>query len=58
MNEGGGLKRLAGFLLSQLGSGELAELVIDEREKLLGGARITVVDCGEKTSYLTHAVAS
>ena len=38
VDQGGGLKRLAGLLLGQFLGGELAQLVVDQRQELLGGA--------------------
>src|SRR5262245_63077914 len=35
-----GLERLAGFFVSEPGGGELAELVVDKRQKLVGGGGV------------------
>ena len=37
VDQGGGLERLAGLLLGQPLGGQLAQLVIDQRQELLGG---------------------
>ena len=38
VDQGGGLQRLAGLLLGQLLGRQLAQLVVDQRQELLGGA--------------------
>ena len=54
MNQRGGLKRLAGLLLSHLLGGQLAQLVIDQRQELLGGVRVALLDGGQDARDLTH----
>jgi len=49
-----GLERLAGFLLSELLCGQLAQLVIDEGQKLLGGVRIALVNRVQDLGQVGH----
>jgi hypothetical protein len=44
MDQGCGLERLAWLLLRQLQSGQLAQLVVDQRQELLGGVRVALFD--------------
>jgi hypothetical protein len=44
VDQGGGLERLSGLLLCQVLGGELAQLVVDERQELLGGLGIALLD--------------
>ena len=44
MNQRGGFERLAGLLLGQLLRGQLAELVVDQRQELLGRLRVALLD--------------
>src|SRR5262249_12241873 len=41
-------------LLRQLLRGELAQLVVDQRQELLGGGRIALLDGGQDAGDLTH----
>jgi hypothetical protein len=54
VDEGGGLKRLTGLLLSEFGGGQFAELVIDEGQELLGSVRIARFDLGEDAGDVGH----
>jgi hypothetical protein len=54
VNEGRGLKRVARLFASHFGTGELAELGIDEREQLLAGAGIAALDGSEKAGDVAH----
>jgi hypothetical protein len=47
MHQGGGLERLAGILLRQPLGGELAELIINQRQQLLGGLGVASLDVRE-----------
>ena len=47
VDQGGGLQRLAGLLLGQLLGRQLAQLVVDQRQELLGGVRIAALDGGQ-----------
>ena len=44
VDQGGGLERLARLLLGQLLGRQLAQLVVDERQELLGGVRVALLD--------------
>ena len=44
MNQGRGLQRLAGLLLSQILGCEFTQLVVDQRQQLLRGLRIALFD--------------
>jgi hypothetical protein len=46
MDQGRGLKRLAGLLPGELLGGELAQLIIDQRQEFLGGTRVALLDSG------------
>jgi len=54
VNEGGGLECVAGLFLSQFGGGELAKLVVDEGEELLGSRGIAGFDLGEDAGDVGH----
>jgi len=47
VDQRGGLQRMAGLLSSQLPRRQLAQLVVHQREKLLGGPGIALLDCGQ-----------
>ena len=49
MHQGRGLERLAGLLLRQLQGGQLAQLVIDQRQELLGRLRVAKLDGRQHT---------
>ena len=49
------LKRLAGLFLRHLLGGQLAQLVADDREKLIGGLGVAVLDGGEDSGDVAHA---
>lgn len=44
MNQRSRLERLARFLLGHFLSGQLPQLVVDQRQKLLGSRRIALLD--------------
>jgi phosphoribosylaminoimidazole carboxylase (NCAIR synthetase) len=44
VDEGGGLQGLAGRFVGHLGGGQLAQILIDERQQLLGGLRVALLD--------------
>ena len=54
MDEGGRLEGLARPLVGQPGGGELAQLVVDEGEELLGGTRVTLLGRGQDAGDLAH----
>jgi hypothetical protein len=45
---------LAGRFLDQLLGGQLAELVVDQRQELLGGVRVALLDGGQDLGNVTH----
>jgi hypothetical protein len=55
MDERGRLKSLARFLLGQLLPRQLLQLVVDQRQQLLGGVRIAVLDGGQDAGDVGHA---
>jgi hypothetical protein len=55
MHERRRLKRLAGLLLGQLRGGKLAQLVVDERQKLLSGVGIALLDGRQDAGNIAHA---
>lgn len=54
MDQGGGLQRLAGFLVGELLGGQLAQLVVDQRQQLPGGLRIAPLDGGQDARDIVH----
>src|SRR5262249_26964545 len=50
----GGLKRLPRMLLGQLLRRQLAQLVVDQRQELAGGAGIALLDGGEDARDFGH----
>ena len=55
MDQGRGLERLAGFFPGQFPRGQLAQLVVDQRQELLGGVRVALLDGGQDARDLGHA---
>ena len=55
VDQGGGLERLAGLLLGQPLGGELAQLVVDQRQELLGGLGVALLDGREDAGHVGHA---
>jgi hypothetical protein len=55
MDQGGGLERLARRLLDQLLCRKLAQLVVDERQELLSGVGVAVLDGGQDAGDVGHA---
>jgi hypothetical protein len=49
-----GLERLAGFLTGHLGGRQAAQRVVDQREELLGGLRVALLDCREDAGDVVH----
>jgi len=45
MNQGRGLQRLPWFLLRQPPAGQFTQFPVNERQQLLGGVRVTLLDC-------------
>ena len=54
VNQGGGLKRLPGSLLGQSMCGQLAELVVDERQELVGRPCVAFLDGRKDAGDLVH----
>ena len=54
VDQGRGLERLAGLLLRQPLGGQLAELVVDQRQELLGGLGVAVLDGREDARDVVH----
>ena len=54
VDQGGGLQRLPGLLLGQLLGSELPQLLVDQRQELLGGVRIALLDGGQDAGNLVH----
>src|SRR5262245_8828744 len=55
VNQGRGLERLAGLLLSYPLGSEPAQFVVDQRQQLLGGVRVAGLDGGQDTRDLGHS---
>jgi hypothetical protein len=54
MNKGSRFQRLSRFLLSQLPRSQLAQFVIDQRQELLRGMRIALLDGGKNARDFGH----
>ena len=54
VNEGGGLERLPRLFLRQLLRGQLAQLVVDERQQPAGGLRVVVFDGVQQLRDIFH----
>jgi hypothetical protein len=54
VDQGGCLERLARLLLRQLLRRQLAQLVVDQRQELLGGVRVALLDGGEDARDVAH----
>ena len=54
VDQGRGLERLAGLLLGQPLGGQLAQLVVDQRQELLGGLGVAVLDGREDARDVVH----
>ena len=55
MDQSGGLERLSWFLLSQFLGGKLPQLIVDQRQELLGRARVALLDLIQNPRYFAHA---
>jgi hypothetical protein len=58
VNERGGLQGLAGFFLRNLGGSEPAQLIINQRQQLIGGGRIAVLSRFQNARDIAHAFKS
>jgi hypothetical protein len=54
VNQGRRLQRLAGLLLSEFLRRELAQLLVDQGQELLGGVRIASFNVGQDAGNLIH----
>src|SRR5438270_13719634 len=54
MHQGGGLERLPGLLLSQLRRRQLAQRIVDQRQQLLGGVGVALVNGVQHTRHFVH----
>src|SRR5438132_346368 len=54
MHQGGGLEGLPGLFTRQLLSRQLAQLIINEGQELLGGVWVALLDGGQDSSYVAH----
>ena len=57
MDQGGGLERLPGLLLRQPLRRQPAQLVVDQRQQLLGGLRVALLDVREDAGHVRHRQA-
>src|SRR5262249_31672095 len=55
VNQRGSVERLAGLLLGEPLCGQLAQLVVDERQQLLGGLEVALLDGGQDSGDVAHA---
>jgi hypothetical protein len=58
VDEGGGLERMPGLFLRQLQGGQLAQFVVHERQELLGGLGIALLDGRQDSGYVAHQILS
>jgi hypothetical protein len=56
MNQVGGLERLTRRFLGELLSRQFAQLVIDQRQQLLGGMRVALLDGQQEAGYFGHGI--
>ena len=54
MDQGGGLEGVVGGLTGHAHGGELAQLVVDEREQVGGGPAVTGGGSVEETGHIGH----
>src|SRR5262245_17864239 len=54
VDQGGGLQRLPRLLLGQLLGSELPQLVVDQRQQLLGGVRVAMLNLHQNLCYFAH----
>ena len=55
VNQGGGFERLSRLFLGQLLRRQLAQLVVDQRQELLGGVRVALLDGGQDARDVGHS---
>ena len=56
VNQSRGLERLAGLLLGQPLRRQLPQLVVDQRQELLGGLWVALLDGRQDSSHFTHCL--
>ena len=54
MDKGGGVERLPGPFLAELLRGKPAQLVVNQRQELLGGVRVALLDGGQDAGDIGH----
>jgi hypothetical protein len=54
VDEGGGLQRLAGFLVGELCRGEPSQLIVNDGEELVLGAGMPLFELHEDLRYIAH----
>jgi hypothetical protein len=54
MHQRRGLQRLARLLISHADNGELAQLLIDQRQQLIGRLRVTRINGVEQLRHVGH----
>jgi len=54
VDQGGGVERLPRLLAGQLRRGQPAQLVVDQRQQLLRGVRVALLDSGKDPGDLAH----
>jgi hypothetical protein len=56
VNQGGGFQGLARFFLGQAPGRQFAQLVIDQRQELLGGVLIALLDSRQNAGDFSHGL--
>ena len=54
VDQRGSVERLPRPLLRQLLGGELAQLLVDQRQELLGGVRVALFEVGQDAGHVIH----
>ena len=57
VHERRGLQGLSRLLVNEFGGGQFSQLVVNERQKLIGGFWIALIDRGQKLCYFAHGNA-
>ena len=55
VHQGGGLQRVVGRLVRHPGGGEFAQLVVDQRQQLLGRRRVALFDRFQHAGHIGHS---
>jgi hypothetical protein len=53
-----GVQRLAGLFLCQLLRRQLSQLIVDQRQELLGRVRVALLDRGKDAGHIAHDAGS